>query len=357
VGEYFLDLVSHPTAFVSYSWDSDGHKEWVAKLATRLRADGIDVKLDQWHLVLGDQLPRFMEKEIQENDFVLIVCTPNYALKSDGRKGGVGYEGDIMTAHVLTNQNHRKFIPVLACGTRKESFPSWLQGKYSADLSNAKSYEAEYKRLWETLTGKSPSAPPLGPKPVPQQPLLNGSALSKEETEILIASQERGELILLRADAFGTWLRAGKADFADNNDKAVQAIYLDALVSLLSKGLARKETSDYFVLTGTGFSVARRLAENAQKDSPKAVISLSTAMINDTRYISKNGLGAEVLIELPRIAYIGEVFPDYNFFAFSVIYQANQGKVDVGGFSSQEDAVREHKKLKDFFQAWANRPL
>ena len=36
-------------AFVSYSWDSDQHKEWVAKLATDLRHDGIETILDQWH--------------------------------------------------------------------------------------------------------------------------------------------------------------------------------------------------------------------------------------------------------------------------------------------------------------------
>ena len=27
-------------------------------------------------------------------------------------EGGVGYEGDIMTAKIMTSQNHRKFIPV-----------------------------------------------------------------------------------------------------------------------------------------------------------------------------------------------------------------------------------------------------
>ena len=71
-----------------------------------------------------------MEKEIAKNDYVLIVCTPNYRLKSDERLGGVGYEGDIMTAEVLTKGNHRKFIPVLALGTWVESAPSWLKGKY-----------------------------------------------------------------------------------------------------------------------------------------------------------------------------------------------------------------------------------
>ena len=106
-----------PKAFMSYSWDDDQHKEWVASLATNLRDNGIETILDQWHAVPGDQLPEFMERQIRENDYVLIICTPNYRLKSDGRKGGVGYEGDIMTAEVHNQRNHRKFIPILARGT------------------------------------------------------------------------------------------------------------------------------------------------------------------------------------------------------------------------------------------------
>ena len=101
-------------ASISYSWDDDGHKTWVATLASKLREDGVTTILDQWHAVPGDQLPEFMEKQIRESDYVLIICTPNYRLKSDGRKGGVGYEGDIMTAEVQTKRNHRKFIPILA---------------------------------------------------------------------------------------------------------------------------------------------------------------------------------------------------------------------------------------------------
>ena len=65
-----------PTAFVSYSWDSDEHRDWVLEFATRLRGDGVETVLDQWHLVPGDQLPAFMEKAVRESDYVLIVCTP-----------------------------------------------------------------------------------------------------------------------------------------------------------------------------------------------------------------------------------------------------------------------------------------
>lgn len=153
--------MSDPNAFVSYSWDDDQHKEWVAKLATNLRNDGVETILDQWHAVPGDQLPEFMERQIRENDYVLIICTPNYRLKSDGRKGGVGYEGDIMTAEVHNQRNHRKFIPVLARGTWEDAAPSWLKGKYYVDLSSPGRYEKNYQDLLATLLGERQSAPPL----------------------------------------------------------------------------------------------------------------------------------------------------------------------------------------------------
>ena len=153
--------MSTPKAFISYSWDDDDHKSWVAKLATDLRSDGVDTILDQWHAVLGDQLPSFMEKEIRENNYVLIICTPNYKLKSDERKGGVGYEGDIMTAEVLNKGNHRKFIPVLARGTWEESAPTWLKGKIYVDLSTEEMYRKNYSDLTATLLGTRPVVPQL----------------------------------------------------------------------------------------------------------------------------------------------------------------------------------------------------
>ena len=150
-----------PKVFISYSWDSSGHKQWVAKLATDLRSDGVDAILDQWASVPGDQLTSFMEKEIRENDYVLIICTPNYQLKSNARKGGVGYEGDIMTAEVLSEGKHRKFIPILAIGTWNDSAPTWLKGKYFVDLSSEENYTANYSDLIATLLGTRPTAPPL----------------------------------------------------------------------------------------------------------------------------------------------------------------------------------------------------
>ena len=135
-----------------------------------------------------------MEKEILKNDYVLIICTPNYRLKSDERLGGVGYEGDIMTVEVLTKGNHRKFIPVLARGAWEESAPSWLKGKYYVDLSTPQKYEENYPDLTSTMLRTRVVAPPLRKRsrplrakateePVPEEPMRIMGVIVDEVTE------------------------------------------------------------------------------------------------------------------------------------------------------------------------------
>ncbi len=151
-----------PKVFISYSWDNDPHKAWVREFSTRLRTDGVDVTLDQWHLAPGDQLPEFMERAVRENNFMLIICTPHYKEKSDARQGGVGYEGDIMTAEVFSKGNHRKFIPILRDGAWEYASPVWLFGKYRIDLRGKSYSEEQYKDLLVTIHNQRPQAPPLG---------------------------------------------------------------------------------------------------------------------------------------------------------------------------------------------------
>lgn len=156
---------ANPKVFISYSWDSDEHKSWVRCLAADLRRHGVDVKLDQWEVLPGDLLPKFMETSIRENDFVLIVLTPNYKRKSDGRRGGVGYEGDIMTGEVFAGKDPRKFITILRAGTWDEASPSWLGGKCGIDLHGDSYSTVQYENLLKALHGTWEIAPPLGPLP------------------------------------------------------------------------------------------------------------------------------------------------------------------------------------------------
>ncbi len=156
-----------PRVFVSYSWESPEHKSWVKKLATHLRKHGVETLLDQWELAPGDQLPRFMERSVRDSDFVLVVCTPKYRERSDSRAGGVGYEGDIMTAEIATGTDRRKFIPLLRSDSWDESAPSWLRGSYYIDLRLHPSETANYQDLLQTLLGRREKAPPIGTPSVP----------------------------------------------------------------------------------------------------------------------------------------------------------------------------------------------
>jgi len=181
-----MNTVNNPTAFISYSWDDAKHKIWVRDFAARLRGQGVDVMLDQWENTPGDQIPEFMERAIRDNDYVLIICTPRYKKRSDNREGGVGYEGDIMTAEVLTTQNNRKFIPIWRRGTWEKAAPSWLHGKYYVNLCGDPYSEKQYADLLTTIYGARQEAPPLGPIPeefrTPRQELAKTSSPTTAST-------------------------------------------------------------------------------------------------------------------------------------------------------------------------------
>lgn len=148
------DESNEPIVFISYSWDTEEYKEWIRNFSKQLNDSGINVILDQNDLVLGDPLPMFMEQSIAKSDYVLIMCTPKYKEKADSRKGGVGYEESIITSDVLFNQNHRKYITVLASGTWETSTPIWANGKYGVDLTQEETYIDEFHKLVHTIKGK-----------------------------------------------------------------------------------------------------------------------------------------------------------------------------------------------------------
>ena len=185
-----------PKVFISYAWEQPAHQEWVRQLASRLRTDGVDVTLDRWHLQPGDQLPAFMEAAVRDNDFVLIVCTPKYKERSDRRVGGVGYEGDIITAEVLNYRNEKKFLPLFRSGQSwTEAAPSWLLGSLYLDFRGDNYSEESYRELLRTLLGRRESAPVLGeaprwssPRAYAVTPRLRGPLLGRDsESSRLLA--------------------------------------------------------------------------------------------------------------------------------------------------------------------------
>ena len=142
--------MSIPKVFISYSHDTQEHKYWVLKLATRLRKTGIDAILDQWELKGGDDLTYFMETNLRESDYILMICSNKYVNKANNGQGGVGYEKMILTSKLLENINDNKIIPIIKQnGTH--NVPTFLKTKLFIDLSADDSFEFNYDELARTI--------------------------------------------------------------------------------------------------------------------------------------------------------------------------------------------------------------
>ena len=125
-----------PRVFVSYSHDSATHKEWVLDFSTTLRNRGVDAVLDQWDLKPGDDLPHFMETQLEIADFVLMICSERYVEKANAGKGGVGYEKMIVTSNLLSKIDSSKVIPIIRQPAGSSKRPTFLKTKLYINFSN-----------------------------------------------------------------------------------------------------------------------------------------------------------------------------------------------------------------------------
>lgn len=151
-------MIVNPKIFISYSWSSKDHVEWVINLAKKLRADGIDVIIDRWDLKPGQDKYHFMEQMVKDKEVkkVLMICDKLYAEKANERKAGVGTETQIISKEVYSEVSQEKFIPVV---TEKDNnhqpyLPIFLISRIYIDLSNPESYYENYEELLRNVYEK-----------------------------------------------------------------------------------------------------------------------------------------------------------------------------------------------------------
>ena len=143
------------TAFISYSWDSEEHKDWVRKLADYLQNNGIEIILDQYDLSTGKNMTLFMESSIEKADKVLLILTPNFKLKSDSRHSGVGYEYSMISAELFEIQHdNNKFIPILRAGDKNISTPKFLTSFVHHDMKRDDRFISDAFELIRIIVNK-----------------------------------------------------------------------------------------------------------------------------------------------------------------------------------------------------------
>lgn len=156
------------TVFISYSWDSPEHKEWVLKLANYLmERAGCIVLLDQYELSAGKELTFFMENGLEKADKVIIVLTEEYKKRAMKREGGIGFESSMISQGLYDLQaNNNKFIPVLRQGTRETSAPIYIGTKVYHSMKDDSKFLNDAFILSKILYEEPEIVkPPLGAKP------------------------------------------------------------------------------------------------------------------------------------------------------------------------------------------------
>jgi len=90
--------------FISYSHDSPEHRKRVLDLSQRLRADGVDSWIDRYDPYPAEGWPRWMQRQIDEAEAVLLICTPTYRRRVEGKEEpGIG-KGVCWEANLIYNR-------------------------------------------------------------------------------------------------------------------------------------------------------------------------------------------------------------------------------------------------------------
>jgi len=143
----------NPKVFISYTHDSQDHMDRVLDISNHLRNNGINCNIDQYEFSPSEGWPRWMAYQIEEADFVLVICTENYESRFKGKgetgKGlGVKWEGAILTQELYDAETRNtNFIPVIFSTDDSAHIPVLLRGATHYEINSEDGYQALYRHL------------------------------------------------------------------------------------------------------------------------------------------------------------------------------------------------------------------
>lgn len=142
----------------------------VLALSNRLRAEGVDCRIDQYEQSPAEGWPQWCERQVEQSTFVLVACTGTYLRRFNGDETpqiglGVTWEGHVITQYLLYDAqgSNTKFIPILFTKEDEQFVPKPLRSATRYQLSD------NYDQLYRRLTNQPLISKPAlgGVKPMP----------------------------------------------------------------------------------------------------------------------------------------------------------------------------------------------
>ena len=148
--------VETPTVFISYSLDSEEHQDRVLRLSDRLRIDGVSTVLDQYVSPPPQNWPEWMDEQLEQCKFVLMVLTEQYCRKAKAKNpSGVRWESVLIQNQQYARPTpYGRFIPVFFDTPTPELIPTALIGSSWYVL------DEKYDSLYAHLTSQPRADPP-----------------------------------------------------------------------------------------------------------------------------------------------------------------------------------------------------
>jgi hypothetical protein len=136
---------------------------------------------------VGDSFTSFMEQAVADSDYVIVVLTSGYARKSNNRKGGVGYEQQIVSGQIMSGTPRSKFIPVIRSGRYEPgprcAIPTHFAGIASIDFRKDKEFDEKVEELLRAIYSSPRFAPPELGAPPPFESIRDTRGDSGREEE------------------------------------------------------------------------------------------------------------------------------------------------------------------------------
>ena len=123
--------------FISHTSKTDEAVEWVKALALYLIDQGIQARLDKFHLRRGMDLQQWMCNELAMARKVIVVSDESYKQKADGRLGGVGWETMIIQGDIASlSPDSTKYQVVVRAPELEKGLPLYLKTRYAFHASD-----------------------------------------------------------------------------------------------------------------------------------------------------------------------------------------------------------------------------
>ena len=118
--------------FISHTSKTNEAVEWVRALSLYLIEQGIQARLDHFHLRRGMDLQQWMCNELSMAHKVIVVCDEAYKQKADGRLGGVGWETMIIQGDITSlPPDSTKYQVVVRAPELEKGLPVYLKTRYA----------------------------------------------------------------------------------------------------------------------------------------------------------------------------------------------------------------------------------